>query len=193
MNKQENEQYYNGIYSSSDVYKKHGNYAPHVYIWKDILKKTHAGNKIIDIGCGTGQFAQFFVSNTLYKQNYIAGFDFSSEAIKIANEKFMYSELPLKFIKADILDKSIYENIDYNTIICTEVLEHINDDLKLLSNFKKGSLIFATVPNFGGRGHVRFFESPVSVFNRYCKCIDIQNITEYKNKHTIYLIEGIIL
>jgi hypothetical protein len=62
---------------------------------------------------------------------------------------------------------------EYDTIVCTEVLEHIDADLDVIRLWRDGAWCVCTVPNFDYAGHVRFFRAPDEVAARYGELIDI--------------------
>lgn len=165
-NRQEPPQYYDQMYKKGGkggAYHKPAEEHPHASIWFEIigLLPKDSTAKILELGCGPGHFAEILITHGF---NYLRGIDFSMEAIRMAQERPIGS---YKFKLGDVLDKRNYENLDYNTVICTEVLEHIKDDLQLIKQLKKGTVFFGTVPNFGGRAHVRYFENQEEVRNRY--------------------------
>ena len=102
------------------------------------------------------------------------GFDFSDIAIRQASSRTGRPEL---FSRADARDARSYA-FEYDTIVCTEVLEHINADLKVVRNWKAGAWCVCSVPNFDWDSHVRFFRSCEEVKGRYGELIDIEAIIE---------------
>jgi SAM-dependent methyltransferase len=176
-------------------------------VWKIIaarIKELGAIN-ILDIGCGPGQFADCLLSeitnadassNILPQLNYI-GIDFSSVAIDFANKL----NLPASFIVADATSYD-YSQVDYDLVVTTEFLEHITDDLGVLSKIKKGSVILATLPNQDSEGHVRFLSKNTNtaksqIKQRYsglCKIVSIKKFSYVNNRDNAdFLIEMIRL
>jgi 2-polyprenyl-3-methyl-5-hydroxy-6-metoxy-1,4-benzoquinol methylase len=136
------------------------------------IKKTN-GKKILEVGCGTGAFAELILK---YGYTY-KGFDFSEVAVKKAALRTGIKEI---FYQGDALAESSY-NPNYDMVVCTEVLEHIEDDLGAISLWKKGAYIFCSVPNYDAPGqHVRFFQNTDQVLNRYSPVIDIKGIFKLK-------------
>ncbi len=97
---------------------------------------------VLDAGCGEG-----FTLNKL-KQNGIGqkyeGIDYSEDAIKLGRK--IYPNLDIK--KGDIYNL-LYKENSFDLIICTEVLEHLDDPQKALSDILRVSsrYILLTVPN----------------------------------------------
>jgi len=118
------------------------------------------GNKsVLDIGCGTAELSK-------YIKNY-KGFDFSEEAVKIANNPNVWV--------GNAYDKSNYKKADY--YVATEVFEHLND-LKIIENIPKGQKVIFSVPSFDDPSHLRVFTEKI-VRRRYKDLFDIQKITRF--------------
>lgn len=143
--------------------------------------------KIIDIGCGPGQFANMLFDKgvTDYK-----GIDFSREAIAMAKERnklFAHA-----FNKDNALTSKIFSN-DYNMVVLLEVLEHIENDLPILDKIKKDSTIIFSVPNFNSESHVRWFDTKDSIIRRYGNIVEVEDIQEVLYSYTtnkIYIVKG---
>lgn len=94
---------------------------------KKLLDKWVTGKKVLDIGCGTGIYVDY-----LTKKGFdAAGVDFVKEFIDYAKKhrkgKFMIADaykLPFK-------DKS------FDTVIMFDVLEHIENELKVINEIKR--------------------------------------------------------
>ena len=113
--------YYNKIYRESSEYKLHYKESVYYQMWKIIILLIPDKTPIIELGCGTGQFAQICIDAG---KNYSHGYDFSLEAIMIAKEK------GLNVCKlGDIMKIKIGNCI----IVCLETLEHIRD-FKVIKN-----------------------------------------------------------
>ncbi len=70
---------------------------------------------ILDLGCGTGKFAEYFI-----KDGYnVIGVDISKEMIRVANEKMLKNEIAngkYQFINDDIRNYENEKQVDY--IMC---------------------------------------------------------------------------
>lgn len=120
---------------------------------------------IIEIGCGVGLFAQLLWRTGKFEYK---GFDFSEVAINKAK-----NNVPgFDFYCQDIYTTAILEKEDYDAVVMHEVLEHIEEDIFALSKIRSGTFINASVPNFDSKGHVRYFQTPDQVLNRYAPLID---------------------
>ena len=95
----------------------------------DEFIKTLKGKKILDVGCGAGQFTNYFCELGLYAK----GIDFSTSLIKIAQKNYPN----VNFICADIVD---YETNElYDGIFVKDMLFHLPDQdiITTLQVFKK--------------------------------------------------------
>ena len=138
--------YYNNIYCSKGNHLKHYKYVPHYPVLQVAfgMLSDIDDPQILELGCGTGQFAQMLWDRGLkcYK-----GIDFSALAIEIAKRKS-----PQAFEVGNVFDAN-YEG--FNTVVVMEVLEHIEDDLQLIGCIPEGMNIIFSVPNFIDPSHVR--------------------------------------
>lgn len=161
---------YQGVY---DLPVKHSYYYPlYKVVLKEIKKLPLSRPVILEVGAGTGGLAEIILSRGYsYK-----GFDFSSVAIEMAVRRTGRSDC---FAVADAYEKSNYIG-DYNTIICTEVLEHTEGDLRIIEQWEKDSFCICSVPNFDSESHVRFFRTTDEVFKRYSAEISIEKIYKIK-------------
>lgn len=96
----------------------------------------------MDVGCGEG-----FTLNKLKKNNIgkkYLGIDYSKTAIEIG--KRLYPELDLK--TGDIYKLEFKDN-SFDLVICSEVLEHLENPLKALKELIRvsGKYILLSVPN----------------------------------------------
>lgn len=114
----------------------------------DFLQASLPANaKILDVGCGNG-----VISRHLGRFGFnVTGIDVSEKAIEKAQALNQFSNV--KFMKKSA-EELIAEGAKYDAIICSEVLEHLNDPNALLEVLNKslshnGKLII-TVPNGNG-------------------------------------------
>lgn len=154
-------------------------------IYKVIVDWVGESSSILEIGCGTGELAKRLIDAGA---NY-RGIDFSEEAIKIAQSK-----VGEKVEVGNVYDPVQYtdHNHTYDTIIATEVLEHVND-VKAILNIPSGKRLIASVPNFDDPAHLRTYDSAEEIKNRFKGMLDINRIEEFamSDKGKIFLFEAI--
>lgn len=122
------------------------------------------GKKVLDVGCGTGNFAALVAKKGAKR---VLGIDYADEAIKIAQEA--HKRKNLEFNKSDV--SKISEKFD--VIVSIGTLEHMDNPLKVLKQFKKqlrpNGKIILTNPNWTNpRGYVlmtllHLFNAPITL------------------------------
>jgi 2-polyprenyl-3-methyl-5-hydroxy-6-metoxy-1,4-benzoquinol methylase len=107
--------------------------------------QTHCkpGARILDVGCGNGNIARGIGSLGFN----VTGIDFSENAINYATSKNTLPNVKFKVCSAEDLT----QNDQYDAVICSEVLEHLNQPELLVNTLSEllysGALLIATVPN----------------------------------------------
>jgi 2-polyprenyl-3-methyl-5-hydroxy-6-metoxy-1,4-benzoquinol methylase len=169
MPTEKNRQFYNGIYESAADYQAHYKDAVYFVMWTQALQllKKIESPRILEIGCGAGQFAHYLFDEGF--RNY-HGFDFSAEAIQIAQKRVAQT-----FAVGDAYDPAAYA-FDYNVVIAQEILEHLQRDLAVFPNIKPGSRIVFSLPLFDHVAHFRWFIRPREIEKRYYRFVDLQKI-----------------
>jgi len=163
-------EFYNQTFLASEHVQNHytkSSYYPMWTILADRIMKSGI-TSILDIGCGTGQFASFLQDKGLLQ--YL-GIDFSVECIQQARN--ICPEF--NFMISDVFETDLLSTQDYDAVVCLEFLEHIKRDLEILDQIRSGTIFFGTVPNFPSKAHVRHFKNAQQVFERYEK--KFQNFT----------------
>ncbi len=101
-------------------------------ILRTLSKYIKKNKKILDIGCGAGTIALYCGS----KGNNVLGIDISAEAIRAAKKSASFLEL--NNVKFETRNFPVeYPKAKYDLIICTEVIEHLEDDKKALKTIYK--------------------------------------------------------
>lgn len=169
---------YDGIYrtgGAGQAYHKHYTQSFYFPCWQRAMRYLYLldrGINILEVGCGAGQFANMLFDAGFY--NY-QGIDYSKEAIKLA-QKNNPDHLNSFFI-ADAFRDPILEE-PHDLVIMFEVLEHIQDDLRLLSRLPEGTNILISVPNFMDPTHVRCFKNKEEITARFGKILEIRDIQD---------------
>ncbi|MEZ5173268.1 MAG: class I SAM-dependent methyltransferase [Bacteroidia bacterium] len=104
----------------------------------EVYRKT---NKLIDVGCGVGYFAEVAISRGWD----VYGTEFTDNAIAICESK------GIKMQKG-VLNPDDYEAGSFDIVTSFEVIEHINNPGTECTNFnkllRKGGALYITTPNF---------------------------------------------
>jgi len=133
-------------------------------IMRGLVKKySNPKASLLDIGCGSGNLL-----SVLKKSGFenIYGSDFSNESVSLNSQKF-----GTRIFYADIREIKFFEGRIYDVVICSDVLEHIQDDKTAVKNIGRilndnGILIISVPYNMkywsshdSFSGHVRRYES----------------------------------
>lgn len=184
------EDYYDSAFSRDPQYHVPFYKSPYYPTWTLVVDRLrrYGCKKILDVGCGPGQFAEVVADSGF--DSYL-GLDFSTVAIKMAQAK----NPQLRFQVADVTKPSTYESLDFDSIVCMEVLEHIDNDLAVVSCYPAGIRCLVTVPNFPWKSHVRHFETAESVSLRYSDYFDDCSVTRIKGTRSkdeqFFLLDGV--
>lgn len=173
---------------ADQIYKTSGHYSlpytksRYYKVWETVLK--YVKGNLVDLGCGPGQFMDMCLANGV--KSY-TGYDNSSVAIdkakKIYYNKYRNSKVWLG--KIDLLTWPDIREGDTYTLI--EILEHIDQDYKLLDLIPTNKQVVITVPNYLGGSHVRKFDTIEDVINRFpeIKFSNFEVINMGKDTHII--------
>jgi 2-polyprenyl-3-methyl-5-hydroxy-6-metoxy-1,4-benzoquinol methylase len=156
-------QWYDANYRVSQSYAAPYWESEYLFLWSvlaDRIRSAHA-RRILDIGCGPGQFASCLFGSTTI-QNY-TGVDFSAQAVAMAQRACPQG----RFVVGDATTTTIHEEVAHDLLTCTEMLEHVPMDHLVIERFKPGTRCLCTVPNFPHETHVRHFASVEHVADRY--------------------------
>jgi SAM-dependent methyltransferase len=108
------------------------------------VSRIKSGERVLDIGCGTGHVAYDVASRT---GALVDAVDLSQESIAFA--KATYSHPNLKFEVGDALTMTIEK--EYDSILLSNVLEHLNNRpvfLQKIMKVSRAKRIFIRVPLF---------------------------------------------
>jgi tetratricopeptide (TPR) repeat protein len=181
--------YYDDVFTDQESYHEHWRASPYAGAWEAIIAqlRDRKVELILDLGCGPGQFAQA-VHELLPGRRY-HGVDFSEVAIERAARL-----LPeFQFTKVSLPIPNYAPFGAFDCVVCTEVLEHVDDDLAILETVPAGTQVVFSVPNFDSFGHVRLFDSASSVHARYGHLFHDLAITSASmgGRHVLWLATGV--
>jgi len=195
---------YDEIYrNGKEVFYEFSRELIYSYVYK-VVKNHINGKKILDLGCGTGDFLRKYV--TLEEPSEMVGYDMSEEGIKIANNDPITKEKNIRFNKNNF-DDIIYELDNnlcmekgyYDVIISIGVIEHLDNpnDLFLIAKklLKPDGLFILECPNFLNlRGLIWktleiFVGAEMSKTDKFMmlpdKMFSLMNINDFKCEHIL--------
>jgi SAM-dependent methyltransferase len=181
--------WYDSAYRATPSYAEPYWYTRYYSLWALMADRLRSArvNSVLDIGCGPGQFAA-----CLFEMSAIAsyvGLDFSAATLAMAKRACPQG----RFVLGDARLTNLHTEVPHDVTICTEVLEHIPDDLAVLSRFSGRCL--CTVPNFPYMSHVRHFPTADDVSARYGPFFsqyDVLAVRAQRSRTDIYfLLDGV--
>jgi trans-aconitate methyltransferase len=135
----------------------------------DVAEKLIPALPVIDLGCGTGRFAELLRQRRDLNRYY--GFDFASSVV--AEAESYCRVVGFTFSVADIRQWEHGPSLpDECCYVLLEVLEHLDDDRDAFMRIPPGLPVVFSVPNFWSESHVRRFLQPRHVFERYGDLLD---------------------
>lgn len=114
------------------------------FIDRILVNSLPEDGKVLDVGCGNGNISLYLGS-----QGYtVCGVDISEKAIATARAHNTFKNVKFDVVSAEEL---VAEQNKYHAIICSEVLEHLNNPKQLLDTLYKlltdDGVLIVTVPN----------------------------------------------
>lgn len=127
------------------------------FIAKVLSESLPEGATVLDVGCGNG-----IISRGLGRKGFnVLGIDVSEKAIEKAKSLNDLPNVNFQVVSAEQLAVS---NEKYHAVVCSEVLEHLNEPHKLLNvlyhSLKNEGVLIVTVPNGKGPREV-FVTKPI--------------------------------
>jgi len=99
------------------------------WIWSRL--SPYVGRRILEVGCGLGNFTHYFLDRDL-----VVSVDPVPEAIETVSGHFLHHDHMVPTV-GDITDGALIARLkgcNFDTAVCLNVLEHIPDDEKALAN-----------------------------------------------------------
>jgi len=180
-------QWYDRFFITHQGY--HGSAESMMYhdLWIKVRNMLPQGSSLLDIGCGTGQFAQ--VLHDRPDLTY-TGIDFSRVAIDIANSWHHNCTCTFQCVNAHEYPLTDHPLPMWITMI--EFLEHIRDDLALVRKIPLRVRVIFTVPSYESPVHCRVFKTSTEVRDRYNALFTDLTVSEhiYSDSHKIWICGG---
>jgi len=171
----QNAEYYDEMHKNCLRNAEHYSTVKYYEMWKRIvveLWKEGVWYTTLDIGCGVGQLMDMLRDNAITCR----GFDVSEFAVSICGRKGHQ-------VLVDSAEEHGYGS--FGAYVCTEVLEHLEDDIAVIKLWPKGQLVLFSVPIFMDRSHVRCFPDKKSIKEHYHGVLNIEKIWPYKRRHLV--------
>jgi len=182
-------EWYDMIYATTSMYQGPVQESKLHPVYLKMCSKLSPNEKVIDLGCGTGQLAQTMLE---MGKNFVLGIDFSPVAIDYAKQLLSKQD----FVIADLYDPNTYYNLpDYDCVVMSEVMEHLENDLKVLELIIPETHLIFTVPSYITDSHLRAFRSVDHIHERYDKYMEINSMDEFMlddvNKWKVWIVDGV--
>jgi SAM-dependent methyltransferase len=135
---------------------------------RSLKKRLHSGNiRILDAGSGFGQYS--YRMSRIFPGSVIKGVDVKDEQIDDCNRFFSLAGLHKRVIFEYSDLATFIEPYSYDLILSVDVMEHIEKDELVFSNFYKslrnnGVLLISTPSNLGGSDVHEYDQSMVQGF-----------------------------
>jgi SAM-dependent methyltransferase len=169
---QKDREFYDRTFDEDDYWRRHYTKVPDYACWTVIVDRlrTWCARRTLEIGCGSGHLAAA-IRDAGILESY-CGFDFSPHRVSYARSAWP----DLRFEIADAFETDLYETFDYDSAVCTEFLEHVEGDLRVLSKLRPGTKFIGLVPNMPWVSHVRYFKNCGEVSARYGLLLDTLDV-----------------
>ena len=117
------------------------------FIVNELRSRLPEGAEVLDVGCGNG-----IISRSLGEKGFhVRGIDISEKAIQKARALNKLPNVKFDVVSAEQL---VADGQKYHAVVCSEVLEHLNDPGKLLKvlhqTLHNDGILIVTVPNGNG-------------------------------------------
>lgn len=151
-----------------------------------LIKKYGKGDKYLDAGCGTGLILRHLPENSM-------GLDLNPRNLDKAKKYAPCAHL----IEGDI-EAMPFPDKKFNTVICSEVLEHLLYPQKAVKEIKRilesGGILIGSVPKYSFIWKLRFLSSSRKCFKKepYHKNYRKKEIKELLSSFKIILVSSLV-
>lgn len=133
------------------LYTDHTDFSRYNEVYKTIATIIDNEPNIYDLGCGIAEIRKFLPDN----KNYV-GYDFSEVAVKKARQKQYLANEGIE--QADIYNHS-FDGLkcDKDVVIATEVIEHLDRPIEIISKIPSGVRFIFSIPSFPDAAHIELY------------------------------------
>jgi len=180
--------YYDHSFRVSKHYRLHYTQSPYYPVWTVVLDRIKRASllRVVDVGCGAGQFACLLRDHGI---GDYTGIDFSPARVAYARKVCP----EYRFLAEDVFASEILKTEEYDAVVALEFLEHVERDIDFIRLIRPGTTCIFSVPSFGGSTHVRHFESVAQVSQRYgnhLHAVSVDRILLDPLGATIFVLQG---
>ena len=156
---------------------------------KDICKRIE-GKKVLDLGCCASTAKNLLKRHNEYKKTAkeIIGVDYNRDLLKLANERGAKNLYELDVTQTQAVNEFILQFGTFDTIVCTDVIEHIANPGLFLENLKKfmsnGSKVYLTTPNARStRWYAMYVRNQIKINADHVAWHDVFTLTVLLKRH----------
>ena len=149
--------------------------SPWLQVYERLVAMIEPHEEVVDLGCGTGRFIELLRRSNHYAKTI--GVDWSSSALEEASGYVSGNGLhDPSWRLEDLADWQADAERAGNTVfVCSEVLEHLPEDIDLVRRIPPGHRFLFTVPNFESESHLRIFPDVGDVWRRYSSLLTFRS------------------
>jgi len=98
--------------------------------WIGQVISPHIGRRVLEVGSGIGNMTELFLDKEL-----VVASDIKEEYLQIIKDKYSsHLNLKVDLLNLEKVDLDKYKRYCFDTIICINVLEHVEDDVRALKD-----------------------------------------------------------
>jgi len=169
--------YNRGWETKWDDMKRYGPFSRHIRrILKDMIRPLKI-ESVLDVGCGQGSLLEELRTEFPYLKP--CGVDFSKSAVELARQRIPDGRFWVSDITQGPLDET------YDLVVCSEVLEHIPDDIRAIQNLRQMTDKYLLISSPQGR--MRRFETEVGHVRNYAPGELVQKL-----EHNGFVVEHVL-
>ena len=180
MGKERPSEWYDQAFSASATYHKpYSAITIYLPLWNATAKLLADKyiESVLDIGCGMGHFASLMQDR--HPKIHYHGIDFSEYAVEYCQDLIDENMFTLSDAVNDPISPA------YEAYVLQEMLEHVEEDLKVIGKIPNGKLVIFTLPTFDSNGHVRWYPTMESILERFAHLFADLTVQKAGDRHFI--------